>query len=218
VINGASERGRGDLVASLVRMPLGPLGRWNYRVGFILRDLHATGSISIPGTNGAESVTDSTVGWGFTTGGKQPVTWWGEENDFLVWQLSYGKGMGRYINDLGTVGGGDAVFDPEGELHALPVFAGFVSYQHVWSKRFGFMKTWPGLLRSNFTVGVVDIGNFDFQDDSDYNRTVRASANLIYNPTHNVQLGVEFLWGQRVNKDDSKGKASQLQFAARYIF
>jgi hypothetical protein len=216
VSNGTSERSRGDLIASVVRMPLGPLGRWNYRVGFVLRDLQATGSIPDP-EGGLMTTTDSTTGWGVTTGGRQPVTWWGE-GDFLLWQLSYGQGLGHYINDLSTIGGGDAVFDPDGKLHALPVFAGYLSYQHLWPKRFKFMKNWPGILRSNFTIGVVDIGNFDFQDGSDYNRTIRASANLIYNPTTNVQLGMEFLWGERRNKNESKGTASQLQFAARYSF
>jgi hypothetical protein len=217
VANGASERSRSDLVVSLVRMPLGPLGRWNYRVGFILRDLKGTGTNLGP-NQGLNSATDSTTGWGITTGGRQPVSWWGEGDDFLLWQLAYGQGIGHYINDLSTIGGGDAVFDPVGKLHALPVFAGYVSYQHLWPMSFKFMKSWPGILRSNFTVGVVDIGNFDFQEGNDYNITIRASVNLLYSPTTNVQLGGEILWGERKNKDHSKGTATQLQFAARYSF
>jgi cell division protein FtsB len=216
VINGISEKSRSDLVASLVRMPLGPLGRWNYRVGFILRDLKATTESN--GIPNIEPSTDRTTGWGITTGGKQPVSWWGDRGDFFVWQMSYGKGIGRYINDLSTIGGGDAVFDSEDRLRALPVFAGFLSYQHIWPKQFKFLQSWPGVLRSNFSFGVVDINNFEFQDGSDYKRTVRASANLIYNPTKNVQLGIEFLWGKRENKDGSKGTATQTQFAARYIY
>jgi len=213
VINGTSEKSRSDMVASLVRMPLGPLGRWNYRVGFILRDLKAT-----TGSGELEASTDSTAGWGVTTGGKQPVSWWGDRGDFFVWQMSYGKGIGSYINDLASIGGGDAVFNPENQLRALPVFAGFVSYQHVWPKESKFLKSWPGVLRSNFSFGIVDIDNYDFQDGSDYKSTYRASANLIYNPTKNVQLGIEVLWGQRENKDKSKGTAMQGQFAARYIY
>ena len=80
------------------------------------------------------------------------------------------------------------------------------------------MKGWPGVLRSSFTVSWVDIRNFDFQEDSAYDQTLRASVNLIYNPTKNIQGGVEFLWGERKNKDGSKGSATQLQFAMRYIF
>ena len=217
VVNGTSERSRSDLVASLVKMPLGPLGRWNYRVGFILRDLKATGTVLDPELEEL-TATDKTTGWGITTSGRQPVTWWGQGDDYFVWQVTYGRGIGHYINDLGTIGGGDAVFDDEGKLHALPILAAYISYQHIWLKRFKFMQDWPGILRCNFTLGMVEIDNYDFQEGGDYHRTVRASANLIYNPTANVQLGVEYLWGKRTNKDNSKGSASQLQFSARYSF
>jgi len=145
------------------------------------------------------------------------MKWWGKE-DSLLWQVTYGKGVGRYLNDLNTVGGGDAVFDPTGKLQPLPVFAGYVSYSHGWPNDFMFLKSWRGILRSNFTLSWVNIDNFDYQDDTDYQSTLRASANLIYLPTSNVRFGMELLWGQRKNKDDSKGTATQLQFSARYNF
>lgn len=220
VINGQDDRGRFDLVASLNRMPLGPLGRWNYRVGLVLRDLKATGAIDDPDDVNATNATaesDSTTGWGITTGGSQPVKWWGGK-DYIYWQVAYGEGIGHYINDLETVGGGDAVFDPEGRIHALPVFSGYLSYQHYWPMTWTYLKGWPGILRSNMTVSWVDINNFEFQDGDDYNRTLRASVNLMYSPTHNVTTGVEFLWGKRTNKDKSEGTATQLQFSARYNF
>jgi len=212
--NAQPQKGRFDLVASLNRMPLGPLGRWNYRVGLVLRELRAIDSQ--PDTE-TSLPTESTTGWGITTGGRYPVTRWGED-DFILWQLTYGEGVGRYINDLGSVGGGDAVFDPAGKLRALPVFSGYASYMHRWPMKWRFLKTWPGVLRSSFTFSWVDINNYDFQDDGDYDRTLRASMNLMYNPTNNIQGGFEFLWGKRKNKDGSKGTATQLQFAMRYIF
>ena len=213
VANGIGARGNADLIASLDRLPLGQLGSWNSRVAFILRDLEAE-------TTGPDIIGNQTAnawGWGVTTSGRKPISWWGE-NDFLLWQVTYGKGIGRYLNDLGTVGGGDAVFDPRGELRPLPVFAGYVSYRHRWPKDFWFLKSWPGILRSNLTLSWVDINNFDFQDDKDYNSTVRASANLIYLPTNNVRFGAELLWGERKNKDNSKGTAVQVQVSARYNF
>jgi len=217
VINGESQRGNFDLVASLDKMPLGPLGRWNYRVGAILRDLQAIASDSNPDDDITSGGKQSTTGWGITTGGRQPVKWWGGE-DYFLWQLTYGEGIGHYINDLATIGGGDAVFDPQGKLHALPVFSGFVSYQHRWPMVWGFDKAWPGILRSSFTLSWVNISNFEFQEGSDYDSTLRASMNLIYSPTPNIFTGIELLWGERKNKDGSKGTATQLQFAMRYIF
>lgn len=212
--DGEGQRGAFDLVASLEKVPLGKLGMWNYRVGAILRDLSA---IESGDDEDLSRKAQDTTGWGITTGGRQPLTWWAED-DYLLWQLTYGEGIGHYINDLGTVGGGDAVFDPEGKLQALPVFSGYLSYMHRWPLSWRFMKGWPGVLRSSFTVSWVDIRNFDFQEDSAYDQTLRASVNLIYNPTKNIQGGVEFLWGERKNKDGSKGSATQLQFAMRYIF
>lgn len=212
--DGQGQRGAFDLVASLERVPLGALGHWNYRVGAVLRDLRAIES-------GVDSEisdsTRSTTGWGITTGGRQPLSWWAED-DYLLWQLTYGEGIGRYINDLGTVGGGDAVFDPTGKLRALPVFSGYLSYMHRWPLTWRPIKAWPGVLRSSFTLSWVDINNFDFQADTDYNKTLRASVNLMYNPTKNIQGGIEYLWGKRTNKDGSKGTATQLQFAMRYMF
>ena len=212
--NAQGQRGAFDVIASLEKVPLGALGMWNYRVGAILRDLSAIES-GDPGD--VSGKVENTTGWGVTTGGRQPLSWWADD-DYLLWQITYGEGIGHYINDLGTVGGGDAVFDPTGKLRALPVFSGYLSYMHRWPLTWRFLNGWPGVLRSSFTLSWVDINNFDFQDDSAYDRTMRASMNLIYNPTRNIQGGIEFLWGQRQNKDGSKGTATQLQFAMRYIF
>ncbi len=217
VVNGTGAKGSGDLVMSVDRLPFGSLGSWNSRVGFILRDLEAQNVIGNPGDPSEDIPTSNTTGWGATTSGRKSLTWWGD-GDFVLWQLSYGKGIGRYINDLGTIGGGDAVFDPDGDLHALPLFAGFFSYQHRWPKDFWFLEKWPGIMRSNFTMSWVNIDNFDFQADKNYQSTLRASLNLIYMPAHNVRLGIELLWGERRNKDDSKGTATQLQMSARYDF
>ena len=64
----------------------------------------------------------------------------------------------------------------------------------------------------------MDIDTYDFQDGSDYDRTLRASTNLLYLPTRNLRLGAELLWGERKNHDGSKGSAMQLQISARYNF
>ena len=217
VQNGTGEQGHGDFVLSVDRLPLGELGAWNYKVSAIVRDLEGretTGGIADPND---PALIKSTTGWGVTTSGRKSFSRWGD-NDFLLWQLTYGEGIGRYLNDLNTIGGGDAVFDPDGNLRALPVFAGFVSYRHTWAGRPWFLKDWPGLLRSNFTVSWVDVDNYEFQDGEAYQSTWRASANLLYFPTQNVRLGAEFMWGERINKDDSKGSATQLQVSARYDF
>jgi hypothetical protein len=221
VINGNGSKGRADIVVSLDRLEfdesdgpvLAQLGGWNSRVAFILRDLRADWRGTTPG----EGTAANARGWGVTTSGRKSVQQWGEE-DFLLWQITYGKGIGRYLNDLNTVGGGDAVFNPEGKLEPFPVFAGYLSYQHRWPKTFKWFQGLQGILRSNVTFSWVYINNYDYQLDKNYQSTLRASMNVIYLPTTNFRLGMELLYGQRINKDDSKGTALQLQFSARYNF
>jgi hypothetical protein len=218
VINGQDDSSFPDFVVSVNRMPfdflqhLSFLGSWNSRVGVIFRDLGAQQTITQPDGSVEQGDTKTTFGWGITISGRTPLTWWGSD-DVLLGQLTYGEGVGRYVNDLGTIGGGDAVFNPSGNLQALPVFAGYLSYQHRWP-----MSRWPGILRSNLTLSWVDIDNYDYQDDSDYSSTLRGSINLMYYPVSHARLGMEFLWGERKNVDGSKGTAKQFQLSARYSF
>ena len=215
IVNGSGGKGSWDVVASMDRLSLGDFLGWDYQVSFVLRDLQ--GQFSQGGITGDGVAERSTTGWGVTTNGRWTFDRVGND-DYLLWQVTYGEGIGRYINDLATIGGGDAVFDPDGNLRALPVFSGFVSYRHNFDGLPRFMTKWPGILRSNVTLSWIDINTYDFQDGGDYDRTFRASGNLLYFPTQNVRLGAELLWGMRRNQDGSDGSATQVQVSARYNF
>ena len=125
-----------------------------------------------------------------------------------MFQLVYGHGIGRYINDTNTIGGLDAVFNPNGKLEALPVWAANIAYQHWWLPR----------LRSTFLYSIVDIDTYGFQPGSAYARTQRVAANLIWSPIPRIDVGAELLYGQRTNKDDNDGNAIQMQVQAKYRF
>lgn len=187
-----------DLVVSL-RRPM--LNRWHVRSALLLRKISAR-----PDDN--PSVTGSADGWGLSASGRLNVPQWGDA-DNLLFQLNYGDGIGRYINDLGSVRGQDAVFDPvTGKLETLTAFGAYASFQH-W---------WPEKLRSTFVVGFTDVDDLDFQPDDAYHQTRRVTANLLFSPIPRVDIGAELLWGERTNKDGNTGDAVQMQFAARYIF
>ena len=209
---GTGQPGFADFIVSVDKLPLGQKTIWNYKVAAIVRDLKA-----VEGDEDSNAPTRSATGWGVTTSGRFSPSGWGE-GDSVLWQFTLGEGVGRYLNDLGVIGGGDAVLSPDGSLEPLPLFAGSVSYQHEWENRFKFLQSWPGLLRSNFTFSWIDIDNFEYQPATDYNRTFYASANLIYYPTQNARFGAEFLWGERKNKDGSTGTARQVQVSARFAF
>jgi len=187
-----------DVVASIRRTWL---NRWHVRTALLLRKISAR-----PDDN--PSVTGTDTGWGLSASGRLNVPRWGTA-DNILFQLNYGDGIGRYINDLGSVGGQDAVFDPvTGELKTLTAFGAYVSFQHWWSER----------MRSTLVLGYTDVDNFDFQPDDAYHQTRRVTANLLFSPIPRVDVGAELLWGERTNKDGNTGDALQLQLAARYIF
>ena len=45
-----------------------------------------------------------------------------------------------------------------------------------------------------------------------------ASVNLLYYPMQNVTLGIEGLWGERVDINGAKGQDERVQFSARVKF
>jgi len=212
VSGGTGSSGIWDLIASLdwtdTELVRGSfLKDWALRTGLIGRQLRARGP--------ASDDTKSTLGWGLTFSGQVPIRRWNEK-DKLIWQITAGEGIGRYINDLGTVGGQDAIFAPDGSLDPLPVFAGYLSAQHWWSERW----------RSNATFSWVQMDPYEYQNSPDYEalfglpyeRTLRVSANVLFTPVRRLELGAELLWGERRNGDGSRGDASQIQVSARYLY
>ena len=134
-----------------------------------------------------------------------------DPRDNILFQISAGNGIGRYVNDLSSIGNYDGVFDPSsGQLELFDVIAGYTSLQHWWG---------AGELRSNFTFGIVDVASPGFLDDDDaYRRTLRFSSNLIWSPIPRIDLGAEYLWGRRENVGGDSGDATQLQVAVKYRF
>ncbi len=149
-----------------------------------------------------------TPGYGVGASGRLN-TGWIFEGDDLTFSAYAGMGIGRYITDLDSFGGQDAVFDvATGSLEALPVVAGYLGYELGWTKK----------LRSALTAGWVKVSNLDIQAASSLRETVRGSANLIWSPLSRLDFVAEFLWGKRWNKDGAWGESTQLQIGTRYFF
>jgi hypothetical protein len=148
--------------------------------------------------------------WGVSLSGRRATPKF-DERDSLVFQLNAGNGIGRYVNDLSSIGSYDGVFNPDnGDLQLFDVLAGYVSWQHWWGG--------PASLRSNYTFGFVDVDNPGFVEGDAYKRTIRLSTNLLWTPTPRIDVGAEYLWGRRENEDGENGDASQIQMMARYRF
>lgn len=205
VTGGTSSSTIPDLIGTFHR----DRSRGHTRVGLVLRQIAAVPT----GVEAADE--EKTFGWGASFSGNVSTKRF-DKRDHVSFQLNIGKGIGRYINDLGTIGGKDAVFNPEtGDLESLPAVGGYVAYQHWWKSP---ESRWMRNLRSTFVLSLVEVNNYDFQPETDYKRTIRSTANVIWSPINEIDLGLEFLWGRRMNENGNKGTAVQIQFVSTFRF
>lgn len=145
-------------------------------------------------------LTLATGGFGVNVSGELVPRW--DSDDRFKFATNNGWGIGKYITDLGTLGGQDAVYDPAaGTLRALPVSSAY----------FGYERKWRHTLASAFTYGFVNVGNLDIQPDNALKRTQRTSVNVTWSVVPQADIAVEFLFGTRVNKNNEIGKSSQIQ-------
>ena len=162
----------------------------------------------------------STFGWGLSFSGSNRFKKWSQQDNFK-YQFNIGRGIGRYINDLDSVGGLDGVFDPEGNLKVLPALGAYVAYQHYWKRdptaffgHTGFLRD----LRSTMVLGYTQVDTYAFQADDAYRRTKRVTLNILWSPINSIDLGFELLWGERMNKDGERGNAKQFQLVGTFFF
>jgi outer membrane DcaP-like protein len=154
------------------------------------------------------NATLSTLGAGLHYSGRITSPW-RRNRDRILFAAAGGWGIGRYITDLGTLGGQDAVYDPATNvLEALPVLSLYVGYEH-W---------WIATLRSTATWGTVHVENLGVQTGDALHRTDRATFNLSWSPIPRLDLVGEFLWGRRIDKDRERGEARQLQLGSTFRF
>jgi hypothetical protein len=152
--------------------------------------------------------TVAATGYGINISGRLPLKLLNERDQFLF-QHNSGRGLGRYISDLGSYGGQDGVFDVSTHtLHALDVFSGYVGFEHWWNEQW----------RSAASFGIVGINNPDFQPGDALHRTRRGTINFMWSPIPRLDLVTEFLWGDRQNKDGQTGFAAQTQMGSTFRF
>lgn len=130
----------------------------------------------------------SDLGWGVKVSGKTPIA----GGLSFTWQGVYGKGVASYIQDL-TSEGLDLVpvKGVEGKLQTVKTWGAYGTLQYD----FGKYCLW------NFTYSQVrayapDFGN-GWGDMYKYGQYV--TSNLIFNVSSFAQVGVEYLWGRRMN-------------------
>jgi hypothetical protein len=157
---------------------------------------------SISGTGKAEN-----FAWGLSLSGQVMVPY---RHDNFQFQMVGGQGTGRYMMDLGAASiGQDAVYDSLSiTLTPLDAYGGFVAYQHWWMDN----------LRTNVVGGYVNLMNQPIQESDALNETIYVVANTIYSPFNRFDIGLEYYYGQRINKNTNAGHANRLMLVVKYSF
>ena len=143
---------------------------------------------------------DEVIGWGLNLSGVLHT--FGQDN--ATARLTYGDGLGRYVQDL--PGGSAAVVDASGDLETLSVWGVMAAYRHFWS------DDW----RSEITYGYVDLDGASALGEKAYDETHYAQANLIWGIGGNFYVGVEYLFGFKNARDGSDGEAHRGQLSLQY--
>jgi hypothetical protein len=149
----------------------------------------------------------STGGFGANLSGVLVPRW--DPDDRFKFAANTGWGIGRYITDLGTLGGQDAFYDPSTDsLRALQVYSSYFGYERVWKPTF----------TSAVTYGLVRVKNVDAQANDALHETQRGTLNLTWTPISQLDVVLEFLTGRRVNRDGASGRSRQIQAGWTFRF
>ena len=138
-----------------------------------------------------------------------------DAKDFLSVALTYGKGIGRYFNYVEG-----AIYDASANTILLEDVAGLlVGYQYKHSDTFrvnavaGYQKN----LANSYTTFVkaqgLGAGQYGVNQSA-----YQAHLGFIYNPMKGVDIGAEYILGQRTTLAGEKGSLSRINLSAKYNF
>lgn len=158
--------------------------------------------IAIDGTYNGAAYDDNITSYGLSVSTKIDFS----NKDDLRITFNTGKGLGRYVG-LNTVNG--AVLDANGELEAIDVTAFSVAYRHLWNDKWRSTFLYSTLMADNDTAltGVATTKN-----------THSYSANLLYQATKKLMVGVEYKFANRELETGLDGDMNRVQFSAKYDF
>lgn len=193
-----------DVGGNVTALDKGPdlTGRWtltrdwgHFSLRGLLRDLR------VEDGNGDHKA--SRLGWGLGVSGSFKLS----TRDTLLYQLNGGQGIGRYIQDVNSAAAYNAT---AATLRAQRAYGGFAGAQHFWAEG----------LRSNLVYGFTrDHNDTGFGPIVALNRsTSQAHANLVWSPVKEMDVGLEYIWGQRKTEDGQKGDLDRIQASVKYNF
>jgi hypothetical protein len=143
----------------------------------------------------------STTGWGLNTTLVVPAG----SRDSLQGQFSIGDGTARYIESLSGLNL-DATLSDANVIDALRAQSANIGYTHFWRAN----------LKSGLSYSTATVEDAPGLPAGTVDRLQDFRCNLFWTPYRLVDFAGELMWGERSNKNGSKGDAWRFQFAAIY--
>ena len=147
------------------------------------------------------------VSGGAQLSGSLKVASFADYSDLLMFGLNWGKGMARYLNDLGGAGL-DAVVSADGRIHLLSERGAYAAYTHYWN------DNW----RSNLVYGALRVPRSPLLNTSDFHNSDYAAANVIWAPMPALTVGLELLHGRLEVQDNRYNTDTRIQGSLQYSF
>ena len=172
--------------------------------GVFIRNLRFAGLARALDSELPDGTQESEFGWAFVGSGRVMIPSRCQK-DNVCFNIQFGDGFGGQLKS----GPADAVLNlATSELTKIKVFSTYGGFQHWWTESF----------RTNVTCGYNAADNPAFIDGGALESTLYASGNLVWNPLEKVTVGVEYLYGNRVNEGGARGEANRLLFSARFVY
>lgn len=127
--------------------------------------------------------------------------------DLLLYGLNWGRGLSRYISDLGG-SDLDAAIEADGALRPMDTFGGYFGYTHYWN------PSW----RSNLVYGYLDLDDGGALGPGGFRQSQYAALNMIWSPNPSWTMGMELLYGRYEQQDGQEGDAARVQGTLQYNF
>ena len=125
--------------------------------------------------------------------------------DDLRYGIAYGNGLGRYM--AGNYFNAGSI-DDQGRIHLLSAIGGHIAYRHWWNES----------LRTSLAFAHIQTDNDDVVPDTTNKLGQSYTANLIWIPVENGQLGVEYYYQRKKVQSGLTTDSSRLLFTAIYEF
>ena len=147
----------------------------------------------------------SFMGFGFSFSGY----WKTHEKNKLLFQASYTRAVSHFIN-MFRDNNLDLAYNPVNQgFEARNTWSGNVSYEYHWK---------INNLISTASFGIADIVNTSSEPPDAYNYSYSATINTFWTIVAGARIGLEYLYGQRLNIDNTSGRASRIWVLFYYDF